>query len=102
MHTNLITEFLNAMKADDFKVRETGDAYIAEAPRDMFGHTHRIILNKPDFEIRDGLYIEGNISNPSVEFYKDGVKVFEKRNLNSSSFRRAYEYVDFELDYFGK
>lgn len=31
MNNNLITEFLNAMKADDFKVIETGDAYIADA-----------------------------------------------------------------------
>lgn len=54
----------------------------------MFGHTHSIILNKSEF---------------SVEFYKDGVKVFEERNLNSySSFRQVYEYVDFEFDYFGK
>ena len=88
MNDNLITEFLNAMKADDFNVRETDDAYIADASRDMFGHTHRIILNKSEF---------------SVEFYKDGVKVFEERNLNSySSFRQVYEYVDFEFDYFGK
>ena len=100
MYTNLITEFRNAMKADGFKVRETGNAYIAEASKDAFGHTHRIILNKPDFTIRDGLYEEGNVSNLSVEFYKDEIKVFEDRNLNN--FSRVYEYVDFEFDYFGK